>query len=250
MRQWHNHPHHQARQVKIGISGSKWYWDTVQTCQEANVIWVVWPQPINITKISLFVMFITFFLSVSGLSFLKVSIFYFLFMKERIFNVKSISPITCHQSPTTHHPRKSPADTSMWIGLDTMHFGMKQSLLIMTLSGKHVWLKRQFTEDWMFNPNNINRDGRMENFWSMDVHDQEMQYQESHTAMDPWGNNPSKQRGSKCTNHSCWKPANHSWASCFLTWCLTSRPHCLKKTSSMQLERRDPFQVTTLWDKR
>ena len=48
-----------------------------------------------------------------------------------------------------------------------------------------------------------------------------------------------KQRGSKCTNQRCWKPTNHSTASCFIRSPMTSRPHRLKKTSSMQSKRRD-----------
>ena len=45
-----------------------------------------------------------------------------------------------------------------------------------------------------------------------------------------------KQQGSKCTNQSCWKTTNHSRASCFIRSHMTSRPHRLKKTSSMQLK--------------
>ena len=48
-----------------------------------------------------------------------------------------------------------------------------------------------------------------------------------------------KQQGSKCTNQSCRKTANHSRASCFITSRMTSRPHRLKKTSSTQSNRRD-----------
>ena len=47
-----------------------------------------------------------------------------------------------------------------------------------------------------------------------------------------------KQQGSKCTNQSCWKITNHSRASCFIRSRMTSRPHRLKKTSSMQSKRR------------
>ena len=42
-----------------------------------------------------------------------------------------------------------------------------------------------------------------------------------------------------CVNHSCWKPTNHSRASCFIRWRVTSRAHRLKKTSSIQSKRRD-----------
>ena len=48
-----------------------------------------------------------------------------------------------------------------------------------------------------------------------------------------------KQQGSKCTNQSCWKTTSHSRASCFIRSRMTSRPHRLKKTSSMQSKRRD-----------
>ena len=55
-----------------------------------------------------------------------------------------------------------------------------------------------------------------------------------------------KQQGSKCTNQSCWKTTNHSRASCFIRSRMTSRPHRLKKTSSMQSKRRDfTSHVTT-----
>ena len=48
-----------------------------------------------------------------------------------------------------------------------------------------------------------------------------------------------KQQGSKCTNQSCWKITYHSRASCLIRLRMTSRPHRLKKTSSMQSKRRD-----------
>ena len=48
-----------------------------------------------------------------------------------------------------------------------------------------------------------------------------------------------KQQGLKCTDQSRWKTTNYSRASCFIRSCMTSRPHRLKKTSSMQWERRD-----------
>ena len=44
----------------------------------------------------------------------------------------------------------------------------------------------------------------------------------------------SEQQGSKCTNQSCWKTTNHSRTSCLIRSRMTSRPHHLKKTSSMQ----------------
>ena len=67
----------------------------------------------------------------------------------------------------------------------------------------------------------------------MDAHDQETQ-QENGTRTDHWGNNFSpEQWGSKRTNHS--PPAWYKW------YCATSRPHRLKKTSSITKEskRRD-----------
>ena len=48
-----------------------------------------------------------------------------------------------------------------------------------------------------------------------------------------------KQQGSKYTNQSFWKTTNHSRASCLITSRMTSRPHRLKRTSSMQSKRRD-----------
>ena len=48
-----------------------------------------------------------------------------------------------------------------------------------------------------------------------------------------------KQQGSKCTNQRCWKTTYHSRASCLIRLRMTSRPHRLQKTSSMQSKRRD-----------
>ena len=48
-----------------------------------------------------------------------------------------------------------------------------------------------------------------------------------------------KKKGSKCTNQSCWKTTNHSRTSCFIRSRMTSRPHRLKKTSSMQSKCRN-----------
>ena len=74
----------------------------------------------------------------------------------------------------------------------------------------------------------------------MDAQDQKTQQQESRAIADRRGSKSlSEQQGSKCTNQSCRKTTNHSRASCFIRSRLTSRPHCLKKTSSMQLKRRD-----------
>lgn len=64
--------------------------------------------------------------------------------------------------------------------------------------------------DWIhirLHPSNINRH-QIRNSRSMDAHDHKTQQQESCTKADRRGN-----RGSKCTNHSCWKPTNHSRAS-------------------------------------
>ena len=44
---------------------------------------------------------------------------------------------------------------------------------------------------------------------------------------------------SKLKNEKKWKTTNHSRASCFIRSRMTSRPHRLKKTSSMQSKRRD-----------
>ena len=66
------------------------------------------------------------------------------------------------------------------------------------------------------------------------------QQQESRATADRRGSKSlSEQQGSKCTNQSCWKTTNHSRASCFIRSRMTSRPHRLKKTSSMQSKRRD-----------
>ena len=64
--------------------------------------------------------------------------------------------------------------------------------------------------------------------------------QESRATADRRGSKSlSEQQGSQCTNQSCWKTTNHSKASCFIRSRMTSRPHRLKKTSSMQSKRRD-----------
>ena len=52
-----------------------------------------------------------------------------------------------------------------------------------------------------------------------------------------------QQRGSKRTNHSCGKPTNPSKASCFIRTPVTSRPHRLRKTSSMLSKRRDSYHI-------
>ena len=67
---------------------------------------------------------------------------------------------------------------------------------------------------------------------------QKTQKQESRATADRQGSKSlSDQQRSKCTNQSCWKTTNHSRASCFTRSPMTSRPHCLKKTSSMQSKR-------------
>ena len=48
-----------------------------------------------------------------------------------------------------------------------------------------------------------------------------------------------KQQGSKSTNQSCWKTTYHKRAYCFIRSHMTSRPHRLKNTSSMQAKRCD-----------
>ena len=71
------------------------------------------------------------------------------------------------------------------------------------------------------------------------AHDQETQ-QESHATVDHQGSKSlSEQQGSKCTNQSCWKTTNHNRASCFIRSSMTSRPHRLKKTSSMRSKNRN-----------
>ena len=97
-------------------------WDTVQTCREENAILVIWSQDKyyfnfyeflklsrasdivenNIAKISLFVMFIIFFLFL-------VSTFYFyffLFLTAWQFVTRHPHPlpVTRHPSPATLHP--------------------------------------------------------------------------------------------------------------------------------------------------
>ena len=74
----------------------------------------------------------------------------------------------------------------------------------------------------------------------MDAHDQKTQQQESRATADRQGSKSlSEQQGSKCTNQSCWITTNHSRASCFIRSRMTSQPHRLNKTSSMQSKRRD-----------
>ena len=52
-----------------------------------------------------------------------------------------------------------------------------------------------------------------------------------------------KQQEPKCTNQRCWKITYHSRASCLIRSHMTSRPHRLKKTISMQPKRRDLYHT-------
>ena len=89
-------------------------------------------------------------------------------------------------------------------------------------------------------PDNINRDSRIEipEAWMPTI-----KKHNNKRAVRQWTAEEAKhwvkQQGSKCTNQSCWKTTNHSRASCFTRSRMTSRPHRLKKTSSMQSKRRD-----------
>ena len=84
-------------------------------------------------------------------------------------------------------------------------------------------------------PNNINRDSGIK------IPEEWMPTIKKKTKGEPceganhWLN--SKDR--KCTNQSCWKTTNHSRTSCFIRSRMTSRPHRLKKTSSMESKRLD-----------
>ena len=88
--------------------------------------------------------------------------------------------------------------------------------------------------------NNINRDRGIEipEAWMPTI-----KKHNNRRALRQWtaegANHWVKQQGSKCTNQSCWKTTSHSRASCFIRSRMTSRPHRLKKTSSMQSKRRD-----------
>ena len=79
-------------------------------------------------------------------------------------------------------------------------------------------------------PNNINRDLGIE----IKKHNNRRAVrQRTAEGANYWVN--SKDRNSP----SCWKTTNHSRGSCFITSRMTSRPHRLKKTSSMQSKRRN-----------
>ena len=89
-------------------------------------------------------------------------------------------------------------------------------------------------------PNNINRDCGIEvpEAWMPAIkqhNNKRVVRQRTAEGTNHWG----KQQGSKWTNQSCWKTTYHSRASCLIRSRMTSRPHRLKKTSSMQPKRRD-----------
>ena len=89
-------------------------------------------------------------------------------------------------------------------------------------------------------PNNINRDCGIEvpEAWMPTIkqhNNKRVVRQRTAEGTNHWG----KQQGSKWTNQSCWKTTYHSRASCLIRSRMTSRPHRLKKTSSMQPKRRD-----------
>ena len=88
-------------------------------------------------------------------------------------------------------------------------------------------------------PDNINRDSGIEipEAWMPTIKKHNMRAVRRRTAEG--ANHWLKQHGSKCTNQSCWKTTYHSRASCFQRSRMTSRPHRLKKTNSMQSKRRD-----------
>ena len=68
-------------------------------------------------------------------------------------------------------------------------------------------------------------------------------------------NGPPREQTTECTariemrQSELLKTTNHSRASCFIRSRTISRPHRLKKTSSMQSKRRG-LHLTTSWDKR
>ena len=90
-------------------------------------------------------------------------------------------------------------------------------------------------------PDNINRDSRIEipEAWMPTI----KKHNKKRAVRQPTAegeNHWMKQRTSKCTNQSWWKTTNHSRATCFISRSrMISRPHRLKKTSSMQSKRRD-----------
>ena len=89
-------------------------------------------------------------------------------------------------------------------------------------------------------PNNINRDSGIEipEAWMPTIkkhNNRRAVRQRTAEGANHW----VKQQGSKWTNQSCWKTTKYSRASWFIRLRMTSRPHRLKKTSSMQSKRRD-----------
>ena len=90
-------------------------------------------------------------------------------------------------------------------------------------------------------PDNINRDSRIEipEAWMPTI----KKHNKKRAVRQPTAegeNHWMKQQTSKCTNQSWWKTTNHSRATCFISRSrMISRPHRLKKTSSMQSKRRD-----------
>ena len=83
-------------------------------------------------------------------------------------------------------------------------------------------------------PENINRDSGIEipEAWMSTI-------KKHNNRRAARANHRVKQQGSKCANQSCWKTTDHSRASCIIGSRMTSRPHRLKKTISMQSKRRD-----------
>ena len=80
------------------------------------------------------------------------------------------------------------------------------------------WYTRRVNEaiHIRLHPNSINRDSGMEisETWTPAIKIQYTRQQENRSTADRRGNNTPKQGGSKCINHSCWKPTNLSGASC------------------------------------
>ena len=103
-----------------------------------------------------------------------------------------------------------------------------------------------------FHPDNINRDSGIEipEAWMPTIkkhNNRRAMQQQTAEGANHW----VKQRGSKCTNQSCWKPTNHSRAACFIRSRMTSRPHRLKKTSSIRGGGGTPicmlYEYVPLW---
>ena len=89
-------------------------------------------------------------------------------------------------------------------------------------------------------PNNINKDSGIEipEAWMPTIkkhNNRRAVRQRTAEGANHWVN--SKDRNAPI--RAVWKTTNHSRASCFIRSHMTSRPHRLKKTSSMQLKCRD-----------